>query len=114
MVLCQIGCSDQVAEEKINFAKQTVETALKTWQQGGKPEDLEQGTEPIEFHDDDWDRSARLIEYELRQSYMETDGTARCAVRLKVQTDQKSPREIECTYQIVTEPKVIVARDPMS
>jgi hypothetical protein len=108
------GCSDREAQQKIEFAESTVQRGLEFWQQGGKPAELEAESEPIEFFDDDWNRSAKLVDFEITQTYMESDGTARCAVLLNVKYGKKEPVKVKCTYQIVTDPKVIVARDPMA
>ena len=113
-LLCSAGCGDREAEQKMDFANSTVKSALEFWQQGGKPEELMTGENPVEFHDDDWDVGAKLIEFEIRQTYMDRDGTARCAVTLKVQRGKKAPVDVRCAYQILTVPKVMVGRDPMA
>lgn len=116
LVACVLvaGCGNREEQQKIEFASATVQHALTIWKQGGKPAALRSETEPIEFYDDDWDRSAKLLDYEIRQTYMESDGTARCAVLLTVQFGRKPAVQVKCTYQIVTEPKVIIGRDPMA
>jgi hypothetical protein len=108
------GCGNNENQQKIEFASLTVQHALETWKQGGKPVELLSETVPVEFYDDDWDRSAKLLDFEIRQTYMESDGTARCAVSLTVKYGKKAPVQVKCTYQIVTEPKIIIGRDPMA
>ncbi len=112
--LAVAGCSDGKDLQKVEFASSTVQRALESWKQGAKPVDLRSAADPVDFHDDDWDRSAKLVDFEIRQTYMESDGTARCAVSLTVQYGKKVPVKVKCTYQIVTEPEVIIGRDPMS
>jgi len=116
MLACLLiaGCVNTEEQKKLEFARTTVEHALEAWQQGSKPAELESETEPVEFFDDDWNRSAKLLEFEIGQTYMESDGTARCAVVLTVKRGKKAAVKVNCTYQIVTKPKVIVARDPMA
>jgi hypothetical protein len=108
------GCGDSEEQQKINFARSTVERGLECWKQGGKPAEVQTESEPVRFFDDDWERSAKLIDFEIIQTYLESDGTARCAVLLTVKYGKKEPVQVKCTYQIVTDPKIIVGRDPMA
>jgi hypothetical protein len=108
------GCGTNEGQKEIEFASATVQHALETWQQGGTPAKLLEEPVPVKFYDDDWERSAKLIDFEIRQTYMESDGTARCAVTLTVKYGKKKPVIVKCAYQIVTDPEVIVGRDPMA
>lgn len=107
------GCGGE-GQKKIDFARTTVQRALETWQQGGTRAQLLEAQESIEFYDDDWERSAKLADFKIRKTYLESDGTARCAVTLTVKYGKRKPVVVNCTYQIVTEPNVIAARDPMA
>ena len=109
------GCSNDGAKQKLEFGQQTVERGLEAWKAGKKPADLKSAAAPIDFFDDDWNQSAKLIGYTIQESFIEpSDGTARCSVLLQVQYGNKPPRQVRCAYQIVAEPAVAVARDPMS
>ena len=108
------GCGDAEAQKQLDLAKQSVQTALDAWKRGDSWESLKTAATPIEFHDDDWQASAKLLEFELLNTYPDTDKLPRCAVRLKIQHDKKDPVDLNVTYQIVTTPKIIVARDPFS
>ncbi|QEG23980.1 hypothetical protein MFFC18_38850 [Mariniblastus fucicola] len=108
------GCGNNEDQMKMEFAEATVKQSLEAWQQGKKPAELEAEEEPVRFFDDDWNLSNKLLDFEIRKTYMESDGTARCAVTLTVQDRQGKRNEVKCTYQIVSDPKVVVARDPMS
>ena len=114
LLLSCCGCSDNGKQAKLEFGEQTVREGLEVWKQGGQPSDLEARENPIEFHDDDWDVSAKLLEYEIQQSFVDNDGWPRCLVKLKVQRGPDDPVEVRCAYQIISEPKVVVGRDPMS
>lgn len=109
-----IGCGDAEAQKQLDLAKQSVQSALDTWKRGESAESLKTGTSPVEFHDDDWQKSARLLEYEVLHVYPDTDKLPRCAVRLVIQQGKQEPTELKVTYQIVTTPRIIVARDPFS
>lgn len=109
-----VGCSGSDEQAKLDFGEQTVRDCLETWKQGGLPSDLQSREVPIEFHDDDWELSAKLLNYEVQESFVDHDGSARCLVKLKVQRGSASPVEVRCAYQIISEPKIVVGRDPMS
>lgn len=109
------GCGDGGVQERLDLAKQTVQTALDTWKRGEQAALLKAGPTPIEFFDDDWERAAKLIEYEIVKTYMETDGTPRCAVGLTVQYGKKPPAKVRATYQLVNkENRIVIGRDPFS
>lgn len=109
------GCGNRETQQQLDVAEQTVRQSLEKWKSGVAAAELEQADPPVRFHDDDWLENAKLVEFEIRQSYLEpSDQTARCAVTLTIQRPGKRPSEVKCTYQVVTDPDVIVARDPMS
>lgn len=69
----------------------------------------------IEFFDDDWNRSANLVEYSVQQTYYETNGTPRCAVDLVIKVGEQPPEQVRVTYEMVNkEGRLVIARDPMS
>jgi hypothetical protein len=108
------GCADAEAQQELDFARASVERSLEAWKSGETAESLRASPNPIEFHDDDWQQAARLIDYQIVQVYHDTDGSPRCAVTLTVQRGKREPERIQETYQVVAKPKVIIARDPMS
>ena len=115
-VLLVAGCSNRQVQQKLKFAEQTVQQSLEEWKSGGSPADLKLAEPPVDFHDDDWRAGAKLIDFEIRKIYLEpSDQTARCSATLTIQRrNEKTSSEVKCTYQVVSEPEVIVARDPMS
>lgn len=109
------GCGNKEDQQKIEFASSTVQHALESWKAGSQPAELREGAAPVEFHDDDWERSAKLLDFEILNTYVEpSDGSARCTVMLTVKQDGRTSVQVKCTYQVITEPHVIVARDPMA
>jgi hypothetical protein len=112
--LALAGCGKAELKRQLGLATESVEAGLEAWKQGASAQTLTTRSTPIEFHDDDWQQSARLIDYEVVSAYHETDGTPRCAVLLTIESGQGEPRQLKVTYQVLTEPKVIIARDPFS
>jgi hypothetical protein len=108
------GCGGAERKRELQRARESVAAGLEAWKRGEAPEALRTHATPIEFHDDDWQRAARLVEYEITAAYHDTDGLPRCAALLTVQSGSGEPAQVKVTYQIVTEPKVIIARDPFS
>jgi len=116
LTLACCGCGDGGARQKLmDEAQQSVETALDAWQRGEKPASLLNGPQAIEFFDDDWNRSASLVEYSIHSTYLETDGTPRCAVDLVLKTGDRPPETIRVTYEMATKDnRLVIGRDPMS
>jgi hypothetical protein len=109
------GCGDGGAQQKMDAAMQSVRTSLDLWKRGERVGTLKTSPTPIEFFDDDCEKSARLVQFEIHKTYMETDGTARCSVGLVVQHGDKPPERVQVTYQVVTKDnKTVIARDPFS
>lgn len=108
------GCGSAERKAQLEQAQQAVTIGLDAWKSGEKADALLARSPPIEFHDDDWQKSARLVSYEIALTYHDTDGLPRCAAVLTVERASGQQAEVKVTYQIVTEPKVIIARDPMS
>lgn len=109
------GCGDGGAQQQVDAAAKSVQTSLETWKRGEPVASLKTSPTPIEFFDDDCERAAKLVAFEIKKTYMETDGTARCAVSLVVQHGAKPSEQVQVTYQVVTKDnKTVIARDPFS
>jgi hypothetical protein len=109
-----VGCAERMDREFLELATHSVQRGLETWKRGERADALRTGATPIEFHDDDWQKSARLVDFQLLKSYVETDGSPRCAAALVIQYRNRQPQRIRVTYEIVRRSTVIVARDPFS
>ena len=108
------GCAGTKPQVPLEVAESSVHTALDSWKSGEKADQLKTRTPPIEFHDDDWQKAARLVEYELIKTYCDTDGFPRCTVALTLQHSGQEPVRLQVTYQVVMKPNVVIARDPFS
>lgn len=107
-----IGCGNR-SEQDLEVASESVIAALASWKQGDSPKSLMSGSLRIEFHDDDWQSGARLVDYRLRKTYRGTDGRPRCAATLTVE-HAGDAKTLEVTYEVNTTPRIVVARDPYS
>jgi len=107
-----IGCRE--SREDLDVAQQSVVTALEAWKQGESPEQLQSRMPPIEFHDDDWQNDAKLQDYEFIKTYRDTDGRPRCVVDLSVERRGGKFETVQLTYQVNTDPKIVIDRDPYS
>jgi hypothetical protein len=106
------GCGSE-SQQNLDLVRDSVVAALETWKKAERVDSLKSRSPPIEFHDDDWQRGARLLDYELTKTYCDTDGAARCAVTLSVLRRGK-PDTVKVTYQANTSTKIVIARDPFS
>ena len=119
LLVCTVvccGCGDGGAQQKLmDEAQASVETALDAWRSGEKPASLLTGPQAIEFFDDDWNRSVTLVDYSVHLTYLETDGTPRCAVDLVLKTGEQPPEKVRATYEMANKgDRLVIARDPMS
>jgi hypothetical protein len=109
-----LGCGDLQSKQELQLLEESVTAALEAWKRGERADALKSRTPPIEFYDDDWQRSARLVDYQVVKLYPETDGSARCAVSLTVQRRGRQPVQVQATYQMSHKPHLVIARDPYS
>lgn len=116
LTLACCGCGDGGASQKaLDEARLSVETALDAWKRGEKPASLLTGPRAIEFFDDDWNRSVSLVEYSVHSTYLETDGTPRCAVDLVLKNGDQPADKIRVTYEMANKDnRLVIGRDPMS
>jgi hypothetical protein len=106
------GCGSE-SQQDLVLISDSVVAGLETWKNDQRVDTLRSRSPPIEFHDDDWQRGVRLINYELTKTYRDTDGAPRCAVTLSIQSRGK-PKTIKVTYQANTSSTIVIARDPFS
>ena len=102
---CGNGTSDAFPSDEV--ARQAVETALKTWCEGGKPGPLAGTQPPVEVHDTPWHLGDRLSSYEI----LTEDKSAaqrRFSVRLSL---AKPDRVQEVQYFVLGRDPVMIFRD---
>jgi len=109
------GCGNRADQLLMEQGKSLVEQCLQAWLDKKTPEDLKGLSPSITFFDDDWNRKATLLSYEIIELFVEhSDGTPRVGVRLKIRQANGRDAEVRCAYQVVFEPEIVIARDPMS
>jgi hypothetical protein len=103
------GCGDGVRASlpSDEVARTALESALKSWRDGGKPGTVAGMDPPVEVHDTPWGLGDRLASYEILG---EETGTAekRFAVRLVL---AKPDRVQEVKYYVIGRGPVQVFRD---
>jgi hypothetical protein len=108
LILGAGGCSNgNAALPSDELARKALESALKTWQGGGKPGKLS-GTEPsVEVHDTPWAQGAKLKSFEILKEES-TGAEKRFAVRLAL---AKPDTAQEVQYYVLGLGPVMVFRD---
>ena len=107
-----VGCGSE-SQQDLDLVRDSVVAGLESWKNAERVDALKSRSPPIEFHDDDWKRGARLIGYEVTKTYRDTDGAPRCAVTLNILSRGKS-KTIKITYQANIATNIVIARDPYS
>jgi len=102
------GCGNGVSAAPSNeLARSALETALKTWQEGGKPGALPATDPKVEVHDTPWSRGDLLESYEILSEDAGA-GEKRFAVRLSLGQPKQSE---EVQYHVLGLDPVMVFRD---
>lgn len=109
------GCNNPSEKLILDQGRSLVEQGLQAWMDKKSPDDLKSLTPSITFFDDDWNRKAELLSYEFDEPFIEpSDGTARIVVFLKIREASGRQADVRCAYQVVVDPEIVIARDPMS
>jgi hypothetical protein len=114
VLLALAGCGNSAEQELLDQARSSVEKGLETWKRGQQADSLMAAPESIEFFDDDWIKGARLSNFRLVRTFIDTDGLAKCAVELTVQVGSDSATSQAVTYQVVKKPHIVISRDPFN
>ncbi len=106
------GCGFPAA--KLDEAKGHVQTALETWQKGGKPDDLLSATPPVEFHEAMWKGGEKLMAFEMGEvRYVDSAQAVRCDVKLTVRGRNGRDRTENAVYDVTLGPPVKVVNNIM-
>lgn len=108
------GCGKSGERELLDLAQASVTASLEAWKQGQPAESLKSSHQGLEFFDDDWMKGARLTNYRLVRSFVDTDGLAKCAVELSLQAEGSPASTLTVTYQLAKKPHVVISRDPFN
>lgn len=110
-LLLLAGCGKATPTADIQWAESTIAAALAKWKQGGRPEALTKQATPVQFQDQDWQQSLKLLDYSVKEVSTQEDGLLRCQVRLSLQDRQGKTVEKDIVY-IADRARGVIGRDP--
>lgn len=108
------GCGSGASDEDLGSAENAVRAGLDAWKRGEQPAALKQLAAPIEFHDDDWLAGAKLMDFELTQTFRDNDGKPRCEAKLTLEFGGGKQESKTVIYEANLDGGIVVGRDPMS
>lgn len=108
------GCGKRsLPTAELEQAREHVETGLRAWQKGDKPESLEKLSPPLRFHDDDWQKGLRLASWEVTSlNGSAGDDLPRCEVLLSLVDRSGKTTSRRVVYQVEKKETIVVLRDP--
>lgn len=95
------------------LARETLESVLKSWQQGETPESWQERDPDVVVQDMDWARGKQLQEFEVLGDGEAIDANLHCEVRLTIADPESGTVEQTVTYLVTTSPKLTVFRKVM-
>lgn len=104
-----IGCGSQIKVDA-GTAQQALTTALDSWKEGKKPEDLLEESPPIEVQEMDWTNGAKLLDYEIVSDDQPAGQSLVAWVKLKLMSANGRSSETTAKYIVNTSPEVRVLR----
>lgn len=114
MTLCVSGCGYSAAEHRVTSttARSTLESVLKSWQEGESSESWQQKTPKVVVQDMDWKAGAKLQSFEILGEGEAIDANLHCQVKLKFAQPRNGKKEQTVTYLVGTSPVLTVFRSP--
>ena len=94
-----------------DLARETLQSALESWQQGESQEALQEYSPPVTAADPDWMSGLKLLKYEIVDDGQEVDGRLVSQVKLTLQDDRGGQAEKTVSYLVNTSPGLTVLRD---
>jgi hypothetical protein len=106
------GCGFPSA--RLDEAKGYVQQALEVWKNGGKPDELNSLTPPIEFHEAMWNAGEKLVNFELGDvRYIDKTKVVRCETRLTIRNRKGKERTEAVVYDVTLGSPVKIVNNPM-
>lgn len=107
-----VGCGGRNAVAvDVDMARQALETTLRAWKAGDKPDAIALQSMAITAQDFDWLRGWTLIDYEIKPGQTQDELNLRCPVHLKLRDERGSFTERDVIYVVATKPAVTVFRE---
>ena len=110
------GCSkgpEKLAPVEPEKAREALKTALETWKNGKRPDDLKAATPPITVQDPDWVARSKLIDYQLTGEGKDFGAILTVPVKIKVRGPNGKDVEKDATYRVGTSPTLSIFRDSL-
>lgn len=104
------GYSSAKHQVESTKARSTLETVLKSWQEGVSPDSLQEKKPKIVVQDMDWKAGTKLHAFEILGEGNAVDANLYCKVKLQVESPGKGKSEKTVTYLIGTSPVLTVFR----
>lgn len=108
-LISAIGCGRNYAVDG-NLAQDKLKLALDAWRQGQTPEQLQAQGEQIAVQDPDWERGAKLSDYQILEVSEPEGPNLYCTVELSLEDPQGKPVKSSVRYCVTTNPNVTVFR----
>lgn len=106
------GCGRSNAPTDVASAKQALEVALRSWQEGQTPEALRDRSPGIVMVEDAWQKGVKLESFELVPPDIDDGVNLHCAVKLTLNDGGTVRRAEPVTYIVGTSPVITICRDP--
>lgn len=104
------GYSAKMHRVESTLARGTLESVLKSWQDGAAPESWQEKKPKVVVQDMEWQAGTKLNTFEILGDGEAIDANLYCKVKLKLESPGKGKREQTVTYLVGTSPVLTVFR----
>jgi len=109
--LVAIGCQPSAKPSDPQVARQSLQTMLDLWKNGGSAAELKAGTPSIVCVDDDWEQGGKLVEYKVDDAPFDDGNNLHFKVKLSIKTKQGRDINKTITYIVGTHPVITIFRN---
>jgi|JI9StandDraft_1071089.scaffolds.fasta_scaffold05823_2 hypothetical protein len=110
VLLTFVGCSGAPRPSNSQTALQSLEKMLETWKTGGTAADLKTGQPSVIAVDDDWERKATLIAYQVQPNPFDDGVNLHYTVQLTLKNAKGKEVKKEQVYIVGTNPVITIFR----
>lgn len=110
VLLTFVGCSSSPQPSNSQTALQSLEKMLETWKTGGTAADLKTAQPSVIAVDDDWERKATLVAYQVQPNPFDDGVNLHYTVQLTLKNAKGKEVKKEQVYVVGTNPVITIFR----
>jgi hypothetical protein len=106
-----VGCGRRNVPSDAPLARQSLATALESWQAGDLPSKIRESSPAITMVDPEWEIGQKLERFEIVGPEVDTGANLMCPVKLVFKNERGTESTSQVKYVVGTNPVITVFRE---